>query len=91
MAAFSYLVCQIFEHAFNALAPGGYFEMQDGDFPGRCVDGTLNNTALDEWYKGISHGFTAIGRDTGIVKKYKDLMQEVGFVEIEEKIFYWPM
>lgn len=65
--------------------------MQDGDWPARCTDGTLDNTALDKWYSGVQAGFAAMGRDAGIVKRYKDWMGEVGFVEIEEKLFYWPI
>jgi hypothetical protein len=82
---------RVFEHAFAALAPGGYLEMQDGDFPARCTDGSLDSTALSRWYSGIVAGFAAHGRDAGIVKRYKDWMHEVGFVEIEEKLFYWPI
>lgn len=82
---------KIFQYAFAALEPGGYLEMQDGDFPARCADASLDGTALAKWYSGVLAGFAALGRDAGIVKRYKEWMEEVGFVEIEEKLFYWPI
>lgn len=33
---------------FDALAPGGYFELQDPSFPMKSDDGTLEGTALEE-------------------------------------------
>jgi hypothetical protein len=82
----------MFERAFNSLATGGYFEMQDGDFPARSDDDSLPNSNLGKWHSDIIAGYIAMGRgDLGIVKHYKRWMEEVGFVNVEEKIFFWPV
>jgi hypothetical protein len=82
----------MFSRAFDSLSPGGYLEMQDGDFPARSDDDSLPNSNLGKWYSSIIAGLIALGRnDMGIVKHYKRWMEEVGFVNVEEKIFFWPV
>jgi hypothetical protein len=82
----------MFSRAFDSLSPGGYLEMQDGDFPARSDDDSLPNSNLGKWYSNIIAGLLALGRnDMGIVKHYKRWMEEVGFVNVEEKIFFWPV
>jgi len=80
----------MFEQAFKHLAPGGYIEMQDADFPGICADDSLINTSLEKWYANILAGAAAMGRDLGIVKHYKRWMEEVGFVNVQERLYRWP-
>jgi hypothetical protein len=73
------------------LAPGGFLEMQDTDCPAITQDATLDGTALGKWYEKIMEGTSVLGKDMGLAKKYKGLMEEVGFVNVEEKLFYWPI
>jgi hypothetical protein len=82
---------RMFEQAFKHLAPGGYIEMQDADFPGNCADDSLTGTALEKWYTNITAGAAALGRDLGIVKQYKRWMEEVGFVNVRERLYRWPI
>jgi len=82
---------RLFEQAFQHLGPGGYFEMQDADFPGRSADDSLTGTNLGKWYNDIVAGAAAMGRDLGIVQHYRRWMEEVGFVNVEEKLFLWPI
>jgi hypothetical protein len=81
---------RVFEQAFQHLAPGGWLEMQDADFPARCADDSLAGTPLDQWYNYIVAGAALMGRDLGIAKKYKRWMEEIGFVNVQERLYRWP-
>ena len=81
----------VLEQAFNALTPGGYLEMQDADFPMRSVDNTLIGTALWEWNMCIVEGAAAAGRPWTNVGKYKQWMEEIGFVDVKDELQYWPI
>jgi hypothetical protein len=82
---------RLFEQAFVQLAPGGFLEMQDTDYPTITQDATLHGTALGKWYEKIMEGASVMGKDMGIVKGYKGWMEEVGFVNLKEKLFCWPI
>ncbi|KAE9375895.1 S-adenosyl-L-methionine-dependent methyltransferase [Stipitochalara longipes BDJ] len=82
----------LFNHAFTALAPGGWLEMQDTDFPSFAPDASLRGSRLEEWYSAIEAGFKgSLGRGLGVVRGYKSAMQEVGFVGVQEEFFVWPI
>jgi Methyltransferase domain len=81
---------RVLERAFDALAPGGYLEMQDADFPMKCVDDSILGTALWEWNMSILDGAEKAGRPWTRTKQYKGWMEEIGFVDVEEQILHWP-
>jgi hypothetical protein len=81
----------LFEQAFAGLAPGGFLELQDTDCPGLSQDSSLEGTALAKWYENILKGANIMGQDLEISKRYKGWMEEVGFVNVEEKRFCWPI
>ncbi len=81
----------VLEQAFKHLAPGGYLEMQDTDFPMKCVDDTISGTALWDWNQYIIDGSARAGRPWTRVKEYKKWMIEIGFVDVEEKVLQWPI
>ncbi|RDW60316.1 hypothetical protein BP5796_11922 [Coleophoma crateriformis] len=81
----------VFIQAFAHLAPGGYFEMQDADFPLRCIDDSMRGTALEQWNGYIVDGAARAGRPWTNTKKYKQWMLELGFVDVHEKLFRWPL
>jgi trans-aconitate methyltransferase len=81
----------VLERAFYALAPGGYLEMQDADFPMKCVDDTLKGTALWKWNMYIQEGAEKVEKPWTKTKQYKEWMEEIGFVDVEEIILPWPI
>jgi len=84
-------ISKVFASAFNHLSPGGIFEMQDGCLPFRSADGTLDNTTLLEWCNKTLEGSSKVGRTWADPKKYKSIMEDVGFVEVTERRFKWPL
>jgi len=81
----------VFKSVFNHLAPGGYFEMKDGCMPFSSSDGTLENTTIQEWCYKILEGSSRVGRKWADPKIYKTIMEEVGFVDVVETRFKWPL
>jgi len=81
----------VLERAFNHLAPGGYLELQDTDFPLRCNDDSLAGTALWEWCMHVVDGAAKAGRPWSRTKGYKSLMEEIGFTDVHEKLVRWPL
>lgn len=80
----------IIEKAFEACAPGGYLEMQDGVFPMYCHDHTLEGTSFDQWAKMCVEGAIKIGKPWTNAVHYKRWMEEAGFENVKEKIFEVP-
>jgi hypothetical protein len=81
----------VFASAFKALAPGGYFEMQDGCMPFRSADGTLENTTVLDWCQKALEGSARLGRRWADPRGYKAIMEAVGFVDIMETRLKWPL
>lgn len=79
----------VFKKAFNALAPGGYFEMQDA-LTLTCIDSSGENTALMKWVNLMLEAATKLGRDWAKVKRYKGWMEDAGFVDVKETYLAWP-
>lgn len=81
----------VFQSAFEATRPGGYVEFQDGVFPFKCIDATMENTAFGRWLDLIAAGSKALGKDFSRAPQYKQYLEEVGFVDVVEKRFAWPI
>jgi len=64
--------------------------MHDVDFFPSSADGSATNSAIEKWHLGVAAGLKANNLDVGIAKNYKNWMGEVGCVDVEERIFYWP-
>jgi hypothetical protein len=72
--------------------PGGYIELSDCVFPIRCDDGTMSEgSAISKWSKQSLLGTTKMGRPLDSAKHYKDELTRVGYVDIVENTYKWPM
>jgi hypothetical protein len=80
----------VFQKAYNALTPGGYFEMQDLVFPPRFMREPPRESALYKWSQLIVEGSVKLGRPWNNVPKYKQWFEEIGLEEVVEKEYYWP-
>jgi len=81
----------VFQSAFDAMAPGGWIEMQDFTIPFRCVDDSNIGTAFQRWLDLAEVGMTKLGRDFKKVPHYKKYLTECGFVDVVETQFAWPI
>ncbi|KAG8627334.1 hypothetical protein KVT40_004817 [Elsinoe batatas] len=83
---------KVIRQAFEHLAPGGYIEFQDYGLPLKCADGTLDNTHLKRWGELLCEAARALGRPMGtdVSAYYRKWLEDIGFVDIEERHFMWP-
>jgi SAM-dependent methyltransferase len=80
----------VFKSAYDALAPGGYFEMQDLVVPMRAIDNTMEGTALKTWTEVMMGTAEKMGKNWGGAAHYGQYFEEAGFVDVVERHFQWP-
>ncbi|KAF9870458.1 hypothetical protein CkaCkLH20_12125 [Colletotrichum karsti] len=78
--------------AYDNLEPGGYLEMHDDVFPHRCDDGTMTEDSLIyKWGNYLVEATDKIGRPITVAPKFKQMLEEAGFVDVVEKQEKWPV
>jgi len=79
------------QKAYDNLEPGGYLELHDHSFPLRCDDDTLPSDApILKWANLLIESTNKIGRSCAVAPNFKDMMEGVGFVDVQEKVYKWP-
>ncbi|KAK2018772.1 methyltransferase domain-containing protein [Colletotrichum eremochloae] len=77
--------------AYENLEPGGYLELQDNMFPLQCQDGSMSdNYAPYKWSKLLVEGMTKAGRSITVAASFKQMLEDAGFVDVEERRAIWP-
>ncbi|RGP77203.1 hypothetical protein FLONG3_4718 [Fusarium longipes] len=78
--------------AYEALSPGGWYEIQDIQIPVFCDDGTLDpkTSPIMKWQEGLIEGSRKLGRPLGESDKYKSIVEKAGFKNVVETIYRWP-
>lgn len=80
----------------SALKPGAYLEVQDLDPELYCDDGSYTeNHAAMKWGKLFKEALPKMERPLPDVTEYKRLMEDAGFVEVQEHFYKrasndWP-
>ncbi|KAL3425366.1 methyltransferase [Phlyctema vagabunda] len=83
---------RFYEQAFENLESGGWVEIQDIDFPIRCDDDTMPKSSyLYQWSEILLEASNTLGFKLDTCGKAKEMMSDVGFVDIIEVPFRWPM
>ncbi|KAF3019015.1 hypothetical protein E8E14_013185 [Neopestalotiopsis sp. 37M] len=80
----------VIQRAFDNLRPGGWLEFQELMPKMHQANPSFQGDALKRWADGCGRGALAVGRDLYVADKYKGWMEEVGFVDVEEKRFVLP-
>ncbi|KAI1849703.1 hypothetical protein JX266_004652 [Neoarthrinium moseri] len=80
----------VIQKAFNHMAPGGWIEFLDGLWQPQSADGTMENTALDKWFKFVVIGAAKSGRDMIKAKFFKQHLEAAGFINVVEHIIPSP-
>lgn len=81
----------IIASAFDSLRPGGILELQDPQMPALCIDDSMQGTSLETWSQVVPEGAANLGRVVTNSRFYPQWMREVGFVDVVEKHYYWPL
>ncbi|CAK7269792.1 hypothetical protein SEPCBS57363_003779 [Sporothrix epigloea] len=83
---------RFYEQAFEFLNTDGWLEIQDIDFPLRCVDGSLPaDSALQKWSDIMMEASAKSGFLLNTCGRAAELMREAGFVDIVRVPYKWPI
>ncbi|WYZ38341.1 hypothetical protein EsH8_III_000255 [Colletotrichum jinshuiense] len=79
-------------NAFDNLEPGGYVEMQDNVFPVFCEDNTMKkDSQVLKWSQLLVEGANLGGRSLSDGLSSKKMLEDAGFVDVQEKLEKWPI
>jgi len=82
----------LFKQAYNALKPGGYVQFADYGGEIFCDDDSMpSNSSFRQWFSLINEGSERAGRPLTAWKSVKGHLEKLGYVDIEENIFKWPV
>lgn len=82
---------KLFKQAYDALKPGGWFEMRETAVSVQCDDGTLEGTALLTWCQEMLKFSQMRGTNFDNPFKYRKWIQEAGFVNVQEDAQILPI
>jgi SAM-dependent methyltransferase len=81
---------RVIDSAMEHLRPGGWMEWQDYYAEIQCIDDTMKGSALERWSKLYIEGGKNMGRDMLAPRRYKSMMEAVGFVNVTEERLVIP-
>lgn len=79
------------KEAFAALEPGGYLEFQDILFRFDGAERSLEGTAVKQWAEMLHEAAWFAKKDWMCPAKYKEYMENAGFVDVKEILLKWPI
>ncbi|KAJ0157463.1 hypothetical protein CTA2_12682 [Colletotrichum tanaceti] len=80
------------QQCYDNLTPGGYLELQDADVMPRSDDNCLpEDSAIVRYINMLREASGKLGREYVEVPSLKNLMIEVGFVDVELQMYKWPL
>ncbi|KAF5973508.1 methyltransferase [Fusarium bulbicola] len=83
---------KFFSESYKNLNPGGRIEMIDIIYPLLSDDDTITkDSALSKWSELLHDIFTKNGRPMDSALKYKDQLEEAGFVDVNIVKRKWPL
>ncbi|ORY55836.1 S-adenosyl-L-methionine-dependent methyltransferase [Pseudomassariella vexata] len=81
---------EIMRKCFDNLEPGGWVEYQDIHAHVESIDDSLQGTALQRWVGLVNAGAAVQGKDLWVASKYRAMLIETGFVDVEERVVLCP-
>lgn len=82
----------VYRRAMKHLRPGGFVEHLEWSNHVRSADGKLStNSTFAQWSQTIVHAGRLLGKTYEIAENMSGLIREVGFVEVVEKRYKWPI
>lgn len=80
----------VIKKAYDNMNPGGWIEFNDTGADIRCVDGTTQGTAIQQWSDLFIQASHTAGTDLDVAVKYKQWLLDAGFVDVVEEILPAP-
>ena len=81
----------LYQRIYDAVKPGGWFEISDMDIRMCCDDGTVaEDSYCVQWANYFYEAISRLGRSIPLVREYKRMFEEAGFVDVQEMILVRP-
>ncbi|KAH8662452.1 S-adenosyl-L-methionine-dependent methyltransferase [Xylariales sp. PMI_506] len=81
----------VMRHAFDNMAPGGWIEFQEASPRFRQANRNFQGDGMKRWGEGCIKGAAASGRDIEAVIHYKKWLEDIGFTNVTERQFIYPL
>ncbi|KAM5349172.1 hypothetical protein ACJ41O_008995 [Fusarium nematophilum] len=92
LGSFSDFKSEVVQQAFDNLEPGGWFESLDLMAMWYSDDNTLSaDSALSRWSRNLNIASEAINRPLSVAHRLKEWYEEVGFVDVQERVYKMPL
>ncbi|KAH0442716.1 methyltransferase domain-containing protein [Colletotrichum camelliae] len=92
LGSFGDFKSEVIQQSFDALRPGGWLESQDFNVEAISDDGTLlPDSPLARWVYDMNHASELIGRPLARAHLLRQWYEEVGFVDVHERVFKIPL
>ncbi|KAH6647071.1 S-adenosyl-L-methionine-dependent methyltransferase [Truncatella angustata] len=82
---------KVMENAFKYLNPGGWIEFQDSTLPIMDTHKKHEGSAVQKWNELMAVASAKHNRDFTKASRYKEWLEEIGFVDVEEHFIEWPI
>ncbi|TGO76722.1 hypothetical protein BELL_0140g00120 [Botrytis elliptica] len=82
---------EVFRSAYNALEPGGYFQILDAKLPLAAIDDSMESSGIAKWFQACIEAGEAGSRPWTNIPKYMEWLEDIGFEEVTETIYHNPI
>ncbi|KAL0931874.1 tam domain methyltransferase [Colletotrichum truncatum] len=83
---------KLIKKAYDNLEPGGYFEIQDSQWPAVSDDGSLKeDSALYKWMHTLTDCAKNNGQPIHLTETFDSIMEAVGFEEVQKVPIRFPV
>ncbi|KAF7882546.1 uncharacterized protein EAF02_005909 [Botrytis sinoallii] len=82
---------EVFRSAYNALEPGGYFQILDAKLPPAAIDDSMESSGIAKWFQACVEAGEAGSRPWTNIPKYMEWLEDIGFEEVTETIYHNPI
>ncbi|KAH8753757.1 S-adenosyl-L-methionine-dependent methyltransferase [Hyaloscypha sp. PMI_1271] len=79
------------QKCYDNLKPGSWLEMQEPKLPAHCDDDTYAGTQFEKWQNLALEASQKLGCPMDIASTCKATMEAVGFEDVTEVIYKWPI
>ncbi|KAH8660060.1 S-adenosyl-L-methionine-dependent methyltransferase [Xylariales sp. PMI_506] len=81
----------VMKHAFENLNSGGWIEFQETTAKVFQANANFSGNAFQRWADSCTRGAATVGRDLTCVRNYKQWLEEIGFVDVTERMMIMPV
>ena len=83
---------KLIKQSWNFTKPGGWIELQEGQLPLHCDDGSAAlDSPLIRWSKYMQEGTRKVDLDASGSDKFTEYLQEQGYINLRSETLKWAL